>query len=1088
MAPATLRIWLFGELDLRLGEEPLLPLGSARAESLLAYLLLHREAPQPRQRLAFLLWPDSSEPQARTNLRHLLHVLRRALPDADRYLEVTPRTLRWREDAPWWLDVAAFEEAVARAGREPGGEREPDGGGELPALRKAVGLYRGDLLEGGYDEWLLDPRERLRQDHLQVLERLVELLETRGELAEAIGSAERLLLADPLREATYRVLMRLHDARGDRARALRAYHACAAALERELSVEPSAPTRRAYEALLPSQPEPAAGERPARLGPVGAPPLIGRAAQRARLAELWRASERGAARLVLVTGEPGAGKTRLVEELRSWCIQQGAATAEARSYPAEGALAYGPVVAWLRSPALAAHLQRLDPSPLVELARLLPELRPLAPGPPAPDLPSGPERRRVLFEALAEAVAVPGPPLLLVADDLQWADTETLQFLHFLLRARPQAPLLVAATAREEHLGDQPLHTLRSGLQALERLSEVEVGRLSGRETAALAERLAGHELAEAEAERLFAETEGNPLFVIEALRAGWRGRSGQRGPITPRVQAVIESRLAQLSAPARDLVGVAATIGREFSTDVLAQASEADEQALVGALDELWRRRLVRDRGPDAYDFTHDRIREVAYLGLSPARRRQSHLRVARALERLHADDPAPVAAQLAAHLERAGALEDAVAWYERGAGVAQRLGANVEAARLLERALRLLQELPRTPARQERELAVVTRLQAPLGIAEGYASDRLAEAQRLGLELAALAGVEPGGPLLLSLAVASLARGDFEGAQRVGERLRAGGAEGSDDVRRVEGEYVLGIAAFWRGEFGTARRHFEAAVAGYRAEHRPAHLLRFGIDLEVVCVSRLGNTLWFLGHPDAAIGARDAALALAEELGHAYSRATALVFAAMLALDLRDPVSVRSYTAALAARPTDQEPSIRVPAGVLAGYVDVLDGRAAGLARIWRALDDPAEGEHAPGLHAIIGRVLLEACAAAGDARAGLAAADRVLAVTGNVRTWEAEAHRLKGEFLAGLGAPAGEVEAELERAAATARRQGARMLELRAAASLLRHRLDRDPAGVGGQPGPARDALAAAVAAVPEGHDTPDLGEALALLARS
>jgi DNA-binding SARP family transcriptional activator len=210
MAPATLRIRLLGELDLRLGEEPL-PLGSARAESLLAYLLLHRDTPQPRQRLAFLLWPDSSESQARTNLRHVLHVLRRTLPDADRFLEVTPRALRWREDAPWWLDVAAFEEAVALAGRAP------DGAGELPALREAAGLYRGDLLGSGNDE-------RLRRDHLQALERLVELLEAREEPAEAIGFAERLLRADPLREATYRSLMRLHDARGDRARALRAYH------------------------------------------------------------------------------------------------------------------------------------------------------------------------------------------------------------------------------------------------------------------------------------------------------------------------------------------------------------------------------------------------------------------------------------------------------------------------------------------------------------------------------------------------------------------------------------------------------------------------------------------------------------------------------------------------------------------------------------------------------------------------------------------------------------------------------------------------------------------------------------------------
>src|SRR5258706_8678432 len=119
MGLPILRIRLFGTLDLRYGENPLRVLESARAESLLAYLLLHREAPQPRQHLAFLLWPDSTEPQARTNLRHVLHNLRHAFPDLDQFMDVTPRTLQWRPDAPFWLDVAAFENAGLRAAKEP---------------------------------------------------------------------------------------------------------------------------------------------------------------------------------------------------------------------------------------------------------------------------------------------------------------------------------------------------------------------------------------------------------------------------------------------------------------------------------------------------------------------------------------------------------------------------------------------------------------------------------------------------------------------------------------------------------------------------------------------------------------------------------------------------------------------------------------------------------------------------------------------------------------------------------------------------------------------------------------------------------
>jgi len=1051
MASATLRIRLLGELDLRRDEVAVPPLGSARAESLLAYLLLHREAPQPRQRLAFLLWPDSSDPQARTNLRHLLHNLRRALPDPDRFLEVTQRTLRWRDDASWWLDVAAFEDAVARAGQA---------GQAVPALQEAVELYGGDLLQSSYDEWLLEERERLRRRYLEALERLAELLEAGREHARAIGYAERLLREDPLREATYRLLMRLHDARGDRARALRTYHACAATLERELSVEPSAATRRAYAALLPPSAEPATEPAAGRTGPLGRPPLVGRDAQRARLTGLWRAAEGGGAQLVLVTGEPGAGKTRLVEEFSSWCASRGAATSQARSYPAEGALAYGPVVAWLRSDALAGHLGRLDPARRVELARLLPELRPAAPGRPAPAPPPDRDQRRLLFEALAGAVLASPGPLLLVADDLHWAERETLQFLHYLLRAQPRAPLLVVATVRPEELDpEHPLHDLLTGLRALDRVAEVEVGRFSARETAALAERLRRRPLAAPEAERLFAETEGNPLFVVEALRAGWSGQD-QPAPVTPKVQAVIESRLAQLSGPARDLAGVAATIGREFSTDVLAEASQAGEAALVGGLDELWRRRLVRDQGPDAYDFTHDRVREGAYLGLSPARRRHTHLLVARALERLHAGDPEPVAAQVAAHHERAGAVSEAVAWYERAASAAQRLPAYDEAVRLLGRALRLLRAQPPSPAHRERELALLTRLQGPLGIVDGYASERLGEVQRRALELAGELGVEPAPPLLRSAAMARLSQGDFEGARRVGERLRAGGARRGDELRAVQGDYVLGLVAFWEGEFETARRHLQAAVDQFRAERRSDRLARYGAT-------------------------RAAALARATESGQPHNREAALVFGAVLALELRDPASVRAYVAELAARPGGLARGGRVVADALAGYVQVLDGHtAAGMDRIRRAPGGADEDDHAPGMRAMVARVLLEACVVAGDARTGLVAADGALGLDGDVRTWVSEARRRRAEFLAALGAPADEVEAELRRALEVARGQGARLLELRAATSLLRHRLD---AGDDRSPGRDRERLRAVLDTLPELGDTPDLREAAALLAR-
>ncbi|HEY7031763.1 MAG TPA: AAA family ATPase [Thermomicrobiales bacterium] len=1077
MESPTLRIRLLGALDLRYGETPLLPLESARVESLLAYLLLHRDTPQPRQHLAYLLWPDSTESQARTNLRHLLHTLRHALPDPDRFLDVTPRTLKWRADTPTWLDVAAFTDAIARAERETGD-------GALTALREAVDLYAGDLLDGCYDEWLLGERERLRARYLDALARLMASLGDRGDHAEAIRYAEHLLRHDPLREESYRLLMRLHDARGDRARALHVYHVCAATLERELGVAPSAATREVYEALLPATGQPAVAERQGER--LGGPPLVGRTPEWARLVALWRATERGRAQFVLVSGEPGIGKTRLVEEFRAWCVHRGVATAEARSYPAEGALAYAPIVSWLRADDVKARIRRLDRALLTELARLLPELLAELPGLPRPQpLPESDHRQR-LFDAVARAILAPAAPLLLVADDLHWGDRETLQCLHYLLRVDPEARLLVVATARREELDlDHPLNDLVAGLHAFDRCTEIPLDRFTRAETAALAERITGRPVVGPDVDRLYGETEGSPLFVVETLRAGWRSGGDECGRLSPKVQAAIDARLAQLSAPARDLVGLAATIGREFSADVLADAGETDPDILVRALDELWRRRIIREQGADAYDFSHDKIREVAYLGLSPARRRFAHARVARALERRHARDPGPVSGQLAAHHERAGALDQAVAWYERAADVAQQMYANVEAIRLLDRALDLLRSPPATPERQARELAILSALLTPLAWVEGFGSERVAAMHRRALDLARALGVEPEPLLLRSLAFASLARRDFTGARAFADQLHARGERDTDDMLLVEGNYMLGIAAFWQGEFATAQRHFEIAVDRYRPEHRRAHVLRYGLDPKVVCQSRLGNTLWFLGRPQAGTRARDEALALADEIRHPFSRATALVFAATLSLDMRDSVGVRAYTAMLTAEHgIHGTRQTRVAAEEFAGYLDVLDGRKeAGIARLQRALDDTRQADHAPGHRTHTVRVLLEACAAAGDARTGLATADWELGLGDAHHIWEAETRRRRAEFLAVLGAPAEEVEAEFERALAVAHVQEAKMLELRAATALLRYRLE-----CGGRAASqARDRLAAIVAVLPERPDIPDLREVADLLDR-
>ncbi len=452
-----------------------------------------------------------------------------------------------------------------------------------------------------------------------------------------------------------------------------------------------------------------------------------------------------------------------------------------------------------------------------------------------PDLPQpGPlpesEQRHRLFDAVSAAVLTAGRPVLLIVDDLQHGDRETCQLVHYLQRVQPQARVLVVATARREDIDDDhPIHDLLAGLHTRERLGEIELTRLNRDETAQLAAGLTGAPLTGPDAQQLYGETEGNPLFVVEALRAGWTAGHA----LSPRVQSVIEVRLAALSEPARELVVVAAAIGREFSTDVLGAAADAGEATLVRSLDELWRRRIVRERA---------------------------------------------------------------------------------------------------------------TALLAPLVSVQGYASPAISASQQRAGELARALGVDPAPPLLRSLAVSALTRDDFQEAARAGHLLRAAGEHDSDDALLVEAAYVLGIASFWQADFEQARRHFDVAIERYRPQDRRTHLIRYGQDPKVICQSRLGNTLWFLGRAEDACAARSAALAWAEEIEHPYSRAGALVFGALLALDMADEPGVRRYTATLAAAGQEALP-VNQTTAALGGYIEVLDGDGdGGIVRI-RGASRPAK-----------------------------------------------------------------------------------------------------------------------------------------------
>src|SRR5215470_14035961 len=514
----TLHIRLLGDFSLIYNDQQVTSLNTTRLRSLLTYLVLHRDVPQQREHLAFLFWPDTTEAQARNNLRQLLHQLRQAFPPVEQFLAADTHMLHWHPVTPFHLDVAEFEQALRLA---DAATRRNDQHALQAALEQADSLYRGDFLPGCYDEWILPERERLRQRHLQVLEQLLRLFEGRDDTVSAIRSAQRLLGLDPLSEDLYRRLMRLFVLNNDRASALHVYHTCVTTLQREMGVDPDPATREAYERLM-QQETPAIQAIVHPPLPAATPTLIGRKLEWEQLHDAWQRETLGGPHFVLVSGEAGVGKSRLAEDFLLWASQHGAVTAKARSYAAEGQLSLAPVTEWLRSEGLRAPLRQLDAVWLTEVARILPELAAERPELPRYEPVTEYGQRQRFFEALARAILLAPQPLLLLLDDLQWCDQETLEWLHFLLRFDPTARLLVVGCAREEELPPHhPLRTLLLHLRSTAAVTEIPLEPLDAAETAKLAAQVAKYELDMDSVMRLYHKTGGYPLFVVEIVRAG---------------------------------------------------------------------------------------------------------------------------------------------------------------------------------------------------------------------------------------------------------------------------------------------------------------------------------------------------------------------------------------------------------------------------------------------------------------------------------------------------------------------------------------------------------------------------------------
>ncbi|HEX8995216.1 MAG TPA: BTAD domain-containing putative transcriptional regulator [Ktedonobacterales bacterium] len=1101
-----------GDFNLICNGEQAPGLTNPRMRALLIYLALRRDAPQQRAHVAFLFWPDATESQARNNLRQTLHQLRQACPEIEGLLSIDGRSLQWRPTVPCRLDIAEFEQAVARTADAT---LRSDPLALRATLEEADRLYTGDLLPDCFDDWILPERERLRRRHTQTLERLMRLQEAQGDTRDAIHCAQRLLAIDPLSEDCYRHLMRLYALNHERASALHVYHTCVSALQRELGVEPSAATREAYERLLAqealddatpaplfltTEPPPGRIAPPAIRAPLPAatPALTGREREWERLRGAWRHATETGPHFALLTGEAGVGKSRLAEDFLLWAGQQGSVTAKARSYAAEGQLSLAPVTDWLRSSGLREPLRRLDDVWLTEIVRLLPELLSERPELPRYEPMSEYGQRQRFFEALARAILMAPQPILLLLDDMQWLDQDTLAWLHLLLRYDSSAQILVVGCARQEELSSQ--HPLRAFLLQLRRetaVTEILIEPLDAAETTSLASQVANRQLDTQEGLRLYQESGGYPLFVVEMMRADADAAyapkaSGALQPapldeaqrLPPRVHAVLAGRLMQLSPTARAFAEQAATIGRAFTLDLLSATSDAGAESAARAIDELWQRRIVREHGANTYDFTHDKLRDVAYGEMGAPQRRLLHRRVAQALETLHANELDVVSGELASQYERAGMIEHAIPYYRRAATVVQALWANEEAISLLLRGLDLLQALPASAKRDRQELELQIALAPLYRMTRGWTAPELERALDRALALCDTIGDDTNRALTLfgmtSLYVVQ-ARLDrvllvYDEMISVFQRTLGGPPPPFAGI-------MLAGAQLHMGKVVESSAH----MAEFLATHDPKEIIQLeesqGTNYAALATAWQSHALWLLGYPQQALDCGLEAIRMVREAGQPFNQALASTYLSLLQ-QLRASESAAQTHAeqALALASAYQAPYYRNWAHIMTCYAQALRAPDAnGITRMRDAIAIFSEsGAHLrlPYYLALLTQLYLKA----GQPQEGLVCVERALAQARrhNERLWDAELHRLRGEALSLSGAEIADVEAALSRAIEIARSQQTKSLELRATISLARLWMRH------GRQDEARSRLAEIYDWFTEGFDTPDLQAARQLLA--
>jgi class 3 adenylate cyclase/predicted ATPase len=845
------------------------------------------------------------------------------------------------------------------------------------------------------------------------------------------------------------------------------------------------------------------------VGSAGLTPLVGREQEIGLLRERWAQVKDGMGQVVLLSGEAGIGKSRLVQVL----TEQAAAEAQAWLTPCQCSPYYQhtALYPWIDLlERVALHFER-EESPQQKLGKLegflvqyglpLAEAVPLfvallslpLPANYAPLTVSPEQQKQMTLHALLTILLriAAQQPVLFIMEDLHWVDPSTLELLSLLVDQGPTARILTLLTFRPDF---SPPWTGRS------HLTQVTLYRLTHPQAAELLRRVAHHKALPPEvAEQIVAKTDGVPLFVEEltkmVLESGLLQEREDRyeltGPlpalaIPATLQDSLMARLDRLTT-VKAVAQLGATIGRTFAYDLLRAVALLDDATLQQGLRQLIAVELVYQRGipPQAtYTFKHALIQDAAYQSLLKSTRQQYHQRIAQVLEVQFPEITETQPELLAQHYTEAGLGEQAIGYWQRAGQRAVARSAYVEAISHVTQGLEILRALPNTAEHTQHELD----LQLTFGLAsmvnKSYSAPEVGQAYARAYELCRQVEDTPQVfPALWGLWAFNCVVAKMHTAQELGEQCLTLAQRVQDPALLLQADHALGVTLVYLGDLAPARVRLEQGIALYDVQHHHAQsVLYSGHDPGVCCLVHAAWVLWLLGYPAQALMRGQEAHALARVLAHPFSVTHALQWTAMLAQLCRDIQTTQALTEAAIALSMEQG-FAGYTAGVtlVRGWAQVHQGQDEGIAQITQGLAAlRAMGSEYLSTYYL--GVLAEAYGHVGHPEAGLRVLTEALVAAHNtgVRYYEAELHRLRGVLLLQHIAPdAQHAEACFHQALDVARHQQAKSLELRTAISLSRLWQQQ------GKQAEAYALLAPIYGWFTEGFDTADLQEAKALL---